>query len=103
MTTAQTYLRRERLASRSNEARVKEAHERAQQAVGRAKTMLRLTIQMAVSAVNDELDHVPDMQAIARACILKDDQDSTVTTIEQYMDDLLSQPMQLLSREAGEE
>jgi len=35
-----------------------------------------------------------------RACLLKDDIDSTATTIEQYLDDLLFQPLQLLAREA---
>ena len=86
------HLRAETLARRHNQAGLAEAKDRADQAAGRAKTMLRLTVQMAASAINDELDYVPNAQAIARACLLKDDIDSTATTIEQYLDDLLFQP-----------
>jgi hypothetical protein len=96
------HLRNETLALKHRTATLSEARDRAEHAAARAKTMLRLTVQMAASAVNDELDYVPNAQAIARACLLKDDIDSTATTIEQYLDDLLFQPLQLLAREAGE-
>ena len=94
------YLRNERLASAQSQAVLTDARDRAQAAAERAKTMLRLTVQMAASAINDELDHVPNAQAVARAVLLKDDIDATATTLEQYLDDLLFQPLQLLEREA---
>ncbi len=96
------YLRSERLSESYRRATAEDALERAREAVAKAKTMLRLTVQMAASAVNDELDHVPNAQAKARACILPGDVAGTCETIEQYLDDLLFQPMQLLEREAGE-
>ena len=96
------YLRTELLALKHRANTLSEARDRAEHAATKARTMLRLTVQMAASAINDELDHVPNAQAIARACLLKDDIDSTATTIEQYLDDLLFQPLRLLAREAGD-
>lgn len=83
-----------------NRTRIMEAHDRAQQAIAQARTCLRLTVQMAASAVNDELDHVPNAQAVARACLLREDIDATCTAVEQYLEDLVFQPLQLLTREA---
>lgn len=51
----------------------------------------------SLAEARDRAEH-----AAARACLLKDDIDSTATTIEQYLDDLLFQPLQLLAREAGD-
>lgn len=90
-------------ARRQNSARLHEAYERAGEAAAKAKTMLHLTIHMAANAVNEELDHVPDAQAVARACILKDDLDATCATVAQHLDDLLFQPLQLLGRAAHED
>lgn len=95
--------RGENAARHLNSARLREAYERAGEATAKAKTMLHLTVRMAATAVNDELDHVPDAQAVARACILQEDLDATCATIEQYLDDLLFQPLQLLSRKAAQE
>jgi vacuolar-type H+-ATPase subunit H len=103
MTSITPIERIERHAQAQTQARIQEAHERAREAAAKAKTMLRLTVQMAVSAVNDELDHVPDAQAVAKAAILPADAESTIQTIEQYIDDLLFQPMQLLSKESDEQ
>lgn len=79
---------------------VVEARERAEAAASKARTTLRLTIQMAAHAVNDELDHVANAQAVARACLLDEDIDSTCSTIEHYLDDLLFQPLLLLRKES---
>lgn len=95
-------LHAERQGRLESQLLLQDASDRAQAATAKARTLLRLTVQMAANAVNDELDHIPDAQAIARACLLKDDIDSTCATIEQYLDDLLFQPLQLLAREAGD-
>ena len=100
--TALARRRYERASQQSVEDTCAEALERAREAVAKAKTALRLTVQMAAHAVNDELNHVPNAQAVARACLLKEDIEATCITIEQHLDDLLFQPMNLLSKEAGE-
>lgn len=82
--------------------RLREAQERAEAAAGKARAALHLTVRMAAASVNDELDHVPDAQAVARACLLPDDIAATCATIEQYLDDLLFQPLQLLQSKAEE-
>jgi hypothetical protein len=82
--------------------RLEHAQERAGEAAAKARLALRLTVRMAATAVNEELDHIPDAQAVARACILKDDIDATCVSIEQYLDDLLFQPLQLLMRQADD-
>ncbi|MGE0151759.1 MAG: hypothetical protein AB7R90_04025 [Reyranellaceae bacterium] len=95
--TVATALRAELNARRQVAQNLTEARERADLAAEKARRTLRLTVQMAAHAVNDELDHVPDAQAVARACLLKDDIDATCATVEQYLDDLLFQPLQLLA------
>jgi chemotaxis regulatin CheY-phosphate phosphatase CheZ len=89
-------------ARRNVRLRLEQAQERASEAAAKARAALRLTVQMAATAVNEELDHVPDAQAVARACILKDDIDATCAVIEEYLDDLLFQPLQLLLRQSGD-
>jgi chemotaxis regulatin CheY-phosphate phosphatase CheZ len=97
--TIVTALRIEAAARRQTETRLQQAQERAQQAAAKARQCLRLTVQMAATAVNEELDHVPNAQAVARACLLAQDIENSCATIEQYLDDLLFQPLQLLARE----
>ena len=89
-------------ARRDVRLRLDQAQERAAEAADKARLALRLTVRMAATAVNEELDHVPDAQAVARACILQDDVDATCVSIEQYLDDLLFQPLQLLMRQADD-
>ena len=89
-------------ARRDVRLRLDQAQERAAAAAAKARLALRLTVRMAATAVNEELDHVPDAQAVARACILQDDVDATCVSIEQYLDDLLFQPLQLLMRQADD-
>ena len=98
--SAASHLRAEIDACRQRQLRLAEAQERAGDAAARARRVLRLTVQMAATAVNEELDHIPNAQAVARACILPDDIDATCASIEQYLEDLLFQPLQLLLREA---
>ena len=97
-----SHLRAEIGACRQTQLRIAQAQERASEAAAKARTALRLTVQMAANAANEELDHIPDAQAVARACILRDDIDATCASIEQYLDDLLFQPLQLLLREAAD-
>lgn len=92
----------EQRSGRCMHLRLRQAQERAEEAATKARTVLHLTVRMAASAVNDELDHVPDAQAVARACLLPDDIAATCATIEQYLDDLLFQPLQLLQSKAEE-
>ena len=89
-------------ARRDVRLRLEQAQDRAAEAAAKARLALRLTVRMAATAVNEELDNVPDAQAVARACILKDDVDATCVGIEQYLDDLLFQPLQLLMRQADD-
>jgi hypothetical protein len=89
-------------ARRDVRLRLEQAQERAGEAAAKARLALQLTVRMAATAVNEELDHVPDAQAVARACILKDDIDATCVSIEQYLNDLLFQPLQLLMRQADD-
>lgn len=97
------YLRNERLASAQLQAVASDAKERAEFAVSQAKTALRLIVELTASHINREIGYVPDRQAVQRATITDDDMNSTAELLGQYLDDLLFQPMQLLSREAGEE
>ena len=100
---AVTRMRAELDARKHAQLRLIDAHQRAEQATQMARTALRLTVQMAASSVNDELDHVSNAQAVARACICKGDLDATCVGIEQLLDDLVFQPLRLLAREAGDQ
>lgn len=97
------YLRAERLSQAQTEAMVAEALERVREAIGMAKRTVKLAVEMAASATNDELGYVPNSQERAKAQITPDDCAATIQTLEQYMDDLFHLPLSLMSREANEE
>jgi hypothetical protein len=90
-------------SQRANEDRCMEALERAREAKRLAKVAMDRIVELAVSAVNRELGYVSNSQAVARATIIESDMQATKETLGQYLDDLLSQPIQLLSREANEQ
>lgn len=104
------YLRNERSSLAANEMRAQVALEKARRAVATAIETMPGTVRKMVEAVNLELTEVPNSQQIARCTIQSDSKVEAMSTIlkhlkaiEQELDDLVFQPMQLLSREAGEE
>jgi hypothetical protein len=90
-------------SQRANEDRCMEALDRARYAQQQAKVAMDRIVELAVSAVNRELGYVSGSQQVARAAIIEPDMQATKEELHERLDDLLFQPIHLLSIEANEQ
>lgn len=101
------YLRNERLASANYEGKVMEGLVKARAAIEVAKNAVREVVidhlQSADHLVNNELTNVEATARRSRAFILRDEQDSLLEEIMRAIDDHYFLPINLMSKEAGEE
>jgi hypothetical protein len=93
----------ERQSQRQVETSVGEALKRAQAATEKAKREMRLITTTLASALNSELDHLPNSQAIAKAAILPDEIAQRIAVLGQEIDEMAFLAINELKKEAGDE